>query len=103
MTVKDQVTVAVQAVELTGPLPTPQVLVSVGCTGDEIELVVLVAGRNGMREVTRSGVPRRPLTAYMADLWCSLVADRVYDQLCITWGVQGALEDLPTAAGPPVA
>lgn len=103
MSVKDQVTVALTARRLRGPLYSPRLVVTLGSTGDAHELVVLNANWDGLEEVRRLSAPREPLKHTTAAMWAAYVGDQLYGHLCIAVGVQGELEDLPTATSPPVA
>lgn len=98
---KPQVTIAVQAYGLTGPVHTPYLLVSLGVQGDAYELVLLIATQSGLKEVGRYAAPLGPLKASTADCWSAIVGDAAYLQLCMACGVQGQLEDLPISASPP--
>lgn len=98
---KDQVTVAVQASGLTGPLYSPRLVVSLGVKDDLQELVVLTASSGMMREVQRFQAPKGPLHHSRALLWCAVVGDALYGHLCIASGIQGELEDLPISVRPP--
>lgn len=100
---KDQVTIAVQASGLTGPLYSPRLLVTLGVKDGVHELVILEPSCGGLIEQARYEAPGGPLNYHTAILWCALAGDSLYQHLCIACGIQGELEDMPSSARPPAS
>lgn len=92
---KLQVTVAVQAVGLKGPLGSIRLAVSAGVEDGQHYAVLLVQSEGQLREVRRLYAPYGPLTHSTAQLWSAELDDIFYGYLARVLGIQGQLEDLP--------
>lgn len=88
---KDQVTIAVRASGLTGPLGQHVASVYVTQNGYEQQFVIVAHDLGVDSELMRLTYPPGPVDATSADILCCEVGNAVYDYIVKYKGVQPAL------------
>lgn len=92
---KPQVTIAVQASGLKGPLGLPILIASVVLDHDETELVLLRATRGGLIERQRIALSNGPLRNYEINYATTELDAEFYTALAYYKGIQAEFEGLP--------
>lgn len=92
---KDQVTIAVTASGLTGPVGQPILVVCRVQASSHEEFVILRAKPSEMRQRLRIAVAEGPMTNYAVNYLTTEVDSELYVALCQFKGVQAEFESLP--------